>query len=163
MVLEIALTCAIVCNAVFLVIQRIERIDMPSGVAEHELVHVGLADIGTTPDERARTLTDLAALRAIPGVKEVASVNQIPFGHWSNNSGIKLDPKQNKPTLNATNYFGENIGQTLGVQLVAGRRLQPEDYVDLKVASKAFKAGSTEGLPNIVVITQPMAERLFPG
>jgi len=162
-VLEIALTCAIVCNAVFLVTQRIDRIHMPSGVAEHELIQIGLADIGKTPDEHARTLTDLAALRAIPGVTEVASVNQIPFGRSSNNSGIKLDPKQNKPTVNATNYYGENIGQTLGVQLVAGRLLQPEDHVSLKEAGQAFKEGKTEGLPRIVVITQPMAERLFPG
>ncbi len=162
-VLEIALTCAIVCNAVFLVTQRIDRIHMPSGVAEHELIQVSMADIGKTPDEHARTLTDLAALRAIPGVIQVASVNQVPFGRSSNNSGVKLDPKQNKPTLNATNYYGENIGQTLGVQLVEGRLLQPEDYVKLSEAAKAFKAGKVEGLPRIVVISQPMAERLFPG
>ena len=162
-VLEIALTCAIVCNAVFLVSQRIERINMPSGVAEHELIQVALADIGAKPDEHARTLTDLAALAAIPGVTHVSSVNQIPFGRSSSNNGIKLDPKQNKPTLNATNYFGEDIGQTLGVQLVAGRLLQPADYVSVKEASKAFKEGKFEGLPHVTVITQPMAERLYPG
>ncbi|MGN6281975.1 MAG: ABC transporter permease, partial [Frateuria sp.] len=38
LVLEIALTCAIVCNAVFLINQRLERMQMVSGVAEHELV-----------------------------------------------------------------------------------------------------------------------------
>ncbi len=38
LILEIALTCAIVCNAVFLISQRLERSEMPSGVAEHELV-----------------------------------------------------------------------------------------------------------------------------
>jgi putative ABC transport system permease protein len=162
-VLEIALTCAIVCNAVFLVIQRIDRIHMPSGVAEHELIQVDLADIGKTNDEHARTLTDLAALRAIPGVTQVAAVNQIPFGHSSNNSGIKLDPKQNKATLNAAHYQGENIAQTLGLQLVAGRLLEPADYVELKDAAKAYSEGKAEGLPRLVVITQPMAERLFPG
>ena len=36
-VLEIALTCAIICNAVFLISQRLQRMDLPSGVAEHEL------------------------------------------------------------------------------------------------------------------------------
>jgi putative ABC transport system permease protein len=136
---------------------------MPSGVAEHELIQVDLADIGKTNDEHARTLTDLAALRAIPGVTQVAAVNQIPFGHSSNNSGIKLDPKQNKATLNAAHYQGENIAQTLGLQLVAGRLLEPADYVELKDAAKAYSEGKAEGLPRLVVITQPMAERLFPG
>ena len=34
LVLQIALTCAIVCNAVFLITERLHRIDMPSGIAE---------------------------------------------------------------------------------------------------------------------------------
>ena len=38
LILEIALTCAIVCNAVFMIGQRLERMDMVSGVAEHELL-----------------------------------------------------------------------------------------------------------------------------
>ncbi|TBR40230.1 MULTISPECIES: ABC transporter permease [Dyella] len=162
-ILEIALTCAIVCNAVFLVTQRIERINMPSGVAEQELIQVAMADIGKTTDEHARSLQDLAALRAIPGVKEVASVNQVPFGRSSNNSGIKIDPKQKLSTLNATNYYGVNVAQTLGVQLVAGRLLQESDYVTMDDAKKAFISGKTEGLPHIVVITQDMAERMWPG
>jgi len=162
-VLEIALTCAIVCNAVFLVSQRIERIHMPSGVAEHELIQVALADIGKTADEHARTLTDLVSLQGIPGVTGVASVNQVPFGHSSNNSGIKLDPKQNKSTLNATSYQGENIGQVLGVQVVEGRLLRPEDYMGKKEATKLLTSGQLDGLPKLVVISQPMAQRLFPG
>ena len=66
------------------------------------------------PNSPLDALGPLIAVAPTPeaGVTEVASVNQIPFGRSSNNSGIKLDPKQNKPTLNATNYFGENIGQT---------------------------------------------------
>src|SRR3546814_8924611 len=37
-VLEIALSCAIVCNALFLIGNRIERINLVSGVAENEVV-----------------------------------------------------------------------------------------------------------------------------
>ena len=47
-VLEIALTCAIVCNAVFLISQRLHRMDMPSGVALHELVQVQVSTIGNS-------------------------------------------------------------------------------------------------------------------
>ena len=106
-ILEIALTCAIVCNAVFLIIQRVDRIHMPSGVAEHELVQIQLADTGAKSDDYARAQEDLAALRQIPGVTQVASVRQVPFGMSSNNAGIRLDPDQNKPTLDATTETGE--------------------------------------------------------
>lgn len=164
-ILEIALTCAIVCNAVFLISQRIDRIHMPSGIVEHELLQIQLANIGAKADEKARTAADMAAIRQIPGVTAVASVDQVPFGNSSNNSGIKIDPKQNKSTLNATNYFGENVAQTLGLQLVAGRFLQSDEYVDLEDAIKAYAAGesNSKALPHSVVITQSMAERLWPG
>src|SRR5215472_12653294 len=132
-IIEIALTCAIVCNAVFIINQRLDRMNMPSGVDEHRLVHIELADIGATKDQKARTAEDIAALRQIPGVAEVASLNQVPFGNSSSNGGIKLDPKQNLSTLNATMYSGENLVRGLGLQLVAGRELQPDDYMDSDV------------------------------
>jgi putative ABC transport system permease protein len=97
LILQIALTCAIVCNAVFLITQRLQRMDMPSGIAERELLHLGLADIGRSADEKARTAEDIAALRQVPGVTDVASVNQVPFGNSSWNSGIKLDPQRSCP------------------------------------------------------------------
>ncbi|WP_243050640.1 FtsX-like permease family protein [Dyella sp. RRB7] len=162
-IIEIALTCAIVCNAVFLISQRLDRIHMQSGVAEHELLQIVLTDIGVTKDEKARTLTDIAALRQIPGVTEVASVNQAPFGNSSWNSGIKLDPKQRVSTLNASTYYGENALQTLGTQLVMGRNLQPDDYMDFDDVVKAAAAKDPKGIPKVTVITQTLAERLWPG
>ncbi|MFK2904041.1 ABC transporter permease [Dyella ginsengisoli] len=163
LILQIALTCAIVCNAVFLITQRLQRMDMPSGIAERELLHLELADIGRATDEKARTAEDLAALRQVPGVTDVASVNQVPFGNSSNNSGIKLDPQQKLPTLNMTTYFGENLIQTFGLQLVAGRLLQPEDYRDFDAVVRAAQAGDLKQLPSTIVITQALAERLWPG
>jgi putative ABC transport system permease protein len=44
-VLEVALTCAIVCNALFLVTQRV-GISQTSGLAENELVFVRVSGIG---------------------------------------------------------------------------------------------------------------------
>ena len=44
-VLEIALTCAIICNAVFLIAQRLERMDRPTGMADSELVRINVAGI----------------------------------------------------------------------------------------------------------------------
>ena len=162
-VLEIALTCAIVSNAVFLITQRLDRIDMPSGVDEHELVQIRLANIAIGSDQKARTAGDIAVLRQIPGVLAVASVNQVPFGKSSSNSGIKLDKNQHQPTLEATTYFGENTAETLGVQLVAGRQLRADEYMDLDNVIQAFGAGKAEGVPHTVVITQDMAKRLWPG
>ncbi len=162
-IIEIALTCAIVCNAVFLINQRLDRMHMTSGVAEHELLEILFADIGPNKNQKARTEEDLAALRQIPGVIQVSSANQVPFGNSSWNGGIKLDRNQRVSTLNATTYTGENVLQTLGTQLVEGRNLQPDDYMDFDDVVRAASVKDAKGIPKVTVITQGLAQRLWPG
>jgi putative ABC transport system permease protein len=162
-IIEIALTCAIVCNAVFIINQRLDRMHMTSGVAEHELLEILFADIGPNKNQKARTEEDLAALRQIPGVIQVSSANQVPFGNSSWNGGIKLDRNQRVSTLNATTYTGENVLQTLGTQLVAGRNLQPDDYMDFDDVVRAASVKDAKGIPKVTVITQSLGQRLWPG
>ena len=157
-VLEIALTCAIVCNAVFLIAQRLHRMDMPSGVAEHELVQIQVVDIGDRPDAKARGEEDLAALRAIPGVKSVARVNQLPFTDSSWNNSIFLSPTQTQPTLNATMYFGIDVLKTLGAQLIAGRDFNASEYAEYRDAIRDPKL-----TPHVIIITRALAQKLWPG
>src|SRR5690554_4038761 len=82
-VLQIALTCAILCNALFLIQQRIERMDMESGLAEDELVLIQPVSLRGAADGAERDATPdlertLALLRGIPGVTSVAAVPQMP-------------------------------------------------------------------------------------
>ncbi len=163
LVLEIALTCAIICNAVFLIGQRLDRTQMPSGVAEQELVMVQVANIGHKDDAKARTQQDLAALRGIAGVKSVALLNQLPFNYSSSNSSISLSPDQKQPTLNAATYFGENLLPTLGARLVAGRGFEPDEYMDLDAAMEAVAKGDPKASSPAVIVTRKLAERLWPG
>lgn len=157
-VLEIALTCAIVCNAIFLIGDRLSRMDRPSGVAEDELLRVTLTGIGTAADADALTAQDLAALRALPGVKAVAATNQVPFGGSSWNSSISTLPDDPSKPINAALYMGTpDLIETLGVRLVSGRDFTPAEYVGFD-ASQEGKAK----VPS-VLITRGIAERLFPG
>ncbi|RAP58520.1 FtsX-like permease family protein [Oleiagrimonas sp. MCCC 1A03011] len=161
LVAEIALTCAIICNAVFLISQRMERMKMPSGVAEHQLVMVQVANIGKQPDAKARTEADLAALRRIPGVKQASLVSQVPFTNSSSNTSIRLDPKQKLPTLNATQYFGQDLIKTFGAQLVAGRDFRPDEYMDYDAVM--HNVDLVRNRTPSVIITSELAERLWPG
>ena len=163
LILEIALTCAIVCNAVFLIGQRLQRMDMPSGVAEHELLQIQVADVTAPSNPYARLAEDVAVLRQVPGVISVASSNQVPFGSSSSNGNIRLDPAQPERTLFATTYFGENLVPTLGTRLVSGRDLQSDDFVDVETAMKGLGTGDSKSLPHVTLITQTLAERLWPG
>jgi len=164
LILEIALTCAIVCNAVFMIGHRLQHMHMTTGIDEHALVQIQLAEIAPTPDIFARAREDLAVLRQVPGVQAVALTNQLPLGGSSSNASIKLDPAQREPTLSAGTYFGDGIPQTMGARLVAGRNLQPDEIVNADVVVKALASGNTKGLPAVVtVITKALADRLWPG
>ena len=158
-VLEIALTCAIVCNAVFLINQRLERMKLISGVAEHELVQVRVVSIADRPDAVARTQEDVAQLRQIPGVVQVALVNEVPFTNSSWNTSVKLDPKQKLATMEATQYFGENLLSTFGARLIAGRHFTTDEYMDYEALKHDPKLASKI---HVVIITKAMGEHLWP-
>ncbi|HSN24854.1 MAG TPA: FtsX-like permease family protein [Kofleriaceae bacterium] len=156
-VLEIALTCAIVCNAVFLIRTRLERMNKVTGIAESEIVDFRIAGIGVKKDEMAQTMADMAALRAIPGVKLVASTNMIPFGGSSWNNGVSLNAEQTGATNSAVYLGTDDLVETLGVKIIAGRDFTPDEYQDFDAVMKdRVHYGS-------VLVTQGLAQRLFPG
>jgi len=160
-VLEIALTCAIVCNALFLIGQRIEKINQPSGIAETELIEVRLGGIGTQVNAAARTREDLAALHAIPGVKSAVTLNQIPFRNSSWNTGLGLTPNQERSTLSTSQYFArEGALETLGVDLIAGRDFQSDEYRD---AADALTDEDAEKSGSAIIVTKAIADKMFPG
>ena len=158
-VLEIALTCAIVCNAVFLIVNRIERLQFPSGLADNELVYLSITSIGRDPEGPANTQIDLAALRAIPGVRSAAIVNEIPYGEESDNTGLNLAPGQKAPTIDVSVYKVD-VGalDTLGLHLVAGRDFRPDEVM----GGREFDHSSDPRIPS-VIIARDVADEVFPG
>ena len=159
-VVQVAVTCAIICNALFMIGERIVQIREVSGLAENELVRVQIVPVGDDAEAAAQTRSDLAALRGLPGVTAATVLNQVPFVNSSWNSSVNLTPDQQQSTLNATNYMAEDhFIRTLGLNLVAGRDFLPEEYQEWD----EFQRGDAErGIP-AAIITRKVAERLFPG
>ncbi|HVI24691.1 MAG TPA: FtsX-like permease family protein [Xanthomonadaceae bacterium] len=158
-VLEIALSCAIICNAVFLINQRLERMQRPTGMADSELVRINLTGIGKNEDPTAMVRQDIAALRAIPGVKAATALNHVPFDNSSWNSSINLQPDQQQPNMNSAVYLGEDLVRTLGLNIVEGRDFTPDEYVDWE----AFNKPDAKLAIPAVIISRAVAEKLFPG
>jgi putative ABC transport system permease protein len=159
-VLEIALTCAIVSNAVFLIGDRLSRMDQSSGIAETELVRVRLTGVGRgQTDVEAITAQDLTALRAIPGVRAAASMNMIPFGNSAWGSDVSTKPDDSSaPIKSAAIYMGgPDPLATLGVPLISGREFTLDEFVGMKEATT-----NQVRIPS-VIITRAVAEVLFPG
>jgi len=159
-VLEIALSCAIICNALFLISERVDRLQIVSGVAENEVVRVQLTGIGEDADAAALTRSDLALLRGLPGVKAASVTNQVPFVNSSWNTSVNMVKDQKQPTLSATTYMGDDqFLAALGPKIVAGRGFNPDEFIEWAALDAP---GSNISIP-AVIITQSMADKLFPG
>lgn len=155
---EIALACAIICNALFVMVARTERMQIDSGVVESELLRIRSATLDDQADRPARIAADLAALRQVAGVVDVAAVQQVPFGNSSWNTSLSLE-RDGRGIASSTNYFDSgNLVQTLGLTLVAGRDFLPEEYLEFE---DMFNAEARAN--GVAIITQALAERLWPG
>ncbi|MGE4459147.1 MULTISPECIES: FtsX-like permease family protein [Stenotrophomonas] len=159
-VLEIALSCAIICNALFIVTQRLETLNLASGMDDDRLVEIALSGIGQQTDADARTAQDLASLRAIPGVERVAITNQLPFQNGSWNTSLSLSAEQEVPTLSATQYmFGEGTLASMGLKLVAGRDFNADEY---KSSDELNKIEDVSNLSSAILLSKAAADKMFP-
>jgi len=158
-VVEIALSCAIICNAIFLISERVDQMNRPGGVATNELVRVQLTSI-KDDNAAATTRSDLELLRGLPGVKAATVLNQVPYANPSWNSGVSLVKDQSFPNLTATVYMGqEQVLETLGLKLVAGRGFGSDEYIDFE---EQTKPGAKESIASAIV-TRAVADKLYPG
>ena len=154
--LQIALTLAIVCNALFIIQQRVAHVVRPSGVMESELLTVqnrwvGVDDAST----EALTRGDLVALRGLAGVADASYSNSYPLRGGGMSLGIKLNPDARKSMTQAAIYFSDDHSlNTLGAKLVAGRNFRPDEIT--WITENAFDA------PAQVIITKALADKVFP-
>jgi len=159
-VLEIALSCAIICNALFIVSQRIDAMQLASGIDDNHLIEIGLSGIGKQVDADARTAEDIASLRAIPGVESVSIVNQLPFQGGSWNTSLAATTEPDAQSINGAQYMvGENALKTLGIKLVAGRDFNADEYQSSDVLEKIEDLGK---LTAPAILTEAMAKQFFP-
>jgi putative ABC transport system permease protein len=156
--LQVALTLAIVANAIFVISQRVIYISRPTGIDEANIVVVDNRWVGAlTPEQaQARTAADLAMLRQLPGVADAYADYSFPgAGPWATLWGISLDANQKSPTSYSEAYFtDEHALATYGVRLVAGRNFRADE-----VTPGSQLEQSTNGP---IIITQDLAKKLFP-
>jgi putative ABC transport system permease protein len=144
---------------VFLIANRIDRLHFSSGLADNELVYLSISSIGRDPEGPANTLIDLAALRAIPGVRSAAIVNEIPYGRQSDNTGLNLTVGQKAPTFDVSLYRVDVGGiETLGLHLIAGRDFKADEVMD----GREFDHSSDPRIPS-VIIARDVADEIFAG
>jgi putative ABC transport system permease protein len=153
---QIAVTLAILCNALFIVQQRLAASHRPSGADEANIFMIKHQWVGDPKDLAARLRTDLGALRGLGGVVDAYATNSAPLSNGGDSEGLGRDPDRvDETALTAVYYGDEHALATLGVKLIAGRNFQSDEVID--------RVGYNQHTPpSAVIITRALAETLFP-
>ncbi|WP_174570703.1 FtsX-like permease family protein [Rhodanobacter sp. C05] len=163
LMLQVALTCAIVCNVVFMIANRVEQVTLPSGVDEAGLSMLNSESIDKSENRLARHAADLAGLRAVPGVTAAVAVDTLPLGRDESSYGTCASAEDLAKAIAARSMmrdglcvqpavYGGTQGEVgaLGLHLIAGRDFRADEYV----------AGSDV---HVAILSRALAEKLYPG
>ena len=162
-VLQIALTLAIVSNAIFMIRQHVERATRPTGAVEDGLIRISQSWFGAPTGDDAAAVekldamqrADLATLRALPNVQDAAASTSMPLQGMIYSGNLSLNPQQTGLNVAAAYYYGdEHLRRTLGVRLVAGRDFKADEILHHTIQSVAVSP--------VVIVSQPVADKLFP-
>jgi putative ABC transport system permease protein len=153
--LQIAVTMAIMVNAIAIMQERGSRMARPSGLDEANTF--AFVSVGFVPDMNNQALIneDLDTLRNLPGVKHVTASNSFPLrqGGWS--EGLHREPGVGKSVSSSAIYFVDEHGlDTFGLELVDGENFAPEQI--------GWDSDTDDPWPATVIVSQALGEHLFP-
>jgi putative ABC transport system permease protein len=154
-VVQTAITLAILCNSMFLIQQRLRSSERPTGLQEQDIFTIANQWVGSPPDLAAKVQTDLAALRALPEVVDAFASQSYPLSNGGWGDGVSLEATNVHWVTNSALYFADEHGlSTLGLKLVAGRNFD---------ASEIIERNNLEGKPPAaIIVSQALATKLFP-
>ena len=123
---QIAITLAIVVNAVYVTQQRVQKIGRPSGIDDQNIFWFATTGFGKDFDFKAMVREDLALLRQMPDVVDAAPMQQIPLSGSGNSTWFHSLPDK-KGAKSEANYFptDEHGIDALGAELSAGTTFDP--------------------------------------
>lgn len=158
--IQIALSLAMLVNALYVVQLRLEAADRPSGMSQEGDVFrvvIGNQKMGGHEDQIAMQKREAETIRAVPGVVSVARVNSFPLSRSGSSSGMAAKTEPGSATTTTSLYLSpDSLIQTWGLRLVEGSDFKRSDFLELDASS------ATE-YPAVSIITRALGERLFPG
>ncbi|HNP35550.1 MAG TPA: ABC transporter permease [Woeseiaceae bacterium] len=153
--LQIAVTLAIMVNAIAIMQERAEQMGRPSGTDEANIFT--LSSTAFVPDTNIQSLIeeDLKLIRSQPGVVEAIATNSFPLRQGGSARGFQLEPGAGKETLTGAVYYtDEHAIEAFGTHLVDGANFAPNQVV--------WGGQNGDEWPANIIITESFAKTLFP-
>jgi len=153
--LQIAITLAIVVNAIYVTQQRVEKIGRPTGMDDQNIFAFTVTGFEKDFDFQAMVREDMALLRQMPGIVDAAPIRQVPLSGSGSSTGFFSLPDQKGEQSPANYYSTDEHGiDTLGTRLSAGATFE--------AGMIEFRNEDKQGMPPVAIISQGLATALFP-
>ncbi len=149
---QVAITLAVLVNAAWIVAQRIEKIEQPTGIDTRDTFEIDILGLSKRFEVAQAESEDLAYLRGLPGVVTATATLGTPLTLNGGDTDLARSPGTDAPSLPA-NFLevGDQGLRALEVPLVAGRNFR---------AGEIRPAGKHTPISE-VIITRSLARALF--
>jgi putative ABC transport system permease protein len=153
---QIAITLAIVVNAVYVTQQRVQHIGRPTGIDDQNIFSFWVNGYEKDYDFLGMVREDLAMLRQMPGIIDVTPINQVPLSGSGSSTQFYSQPDKKGEKSPTAYYFTDEHGvNALGVKLSAGSTF------DATAVEYKEEDDQEPGWPAEAVISQGLAKALF--
>jgi putative ABC transport system permease protein len=154
--LQCALTMAVLCNAFLIVQQNRAELQREIGFSSHDVIGIETLPLRDGENRPATMTAELAALRALPGVRAVSVVSGIPLATAGAAQSVATGDGETRREIDSVDVLvaDHHLVPTLGLTIVAGRDFIADDVVDVPASDQAPP-------PPAVLITEALARALF--
>jgi putative ABC transport system permease protein len=156
--LQIAITLAIVVNAVFLVKQRMDQVSRPTGIDENNMFSLRVTGFGEGFNFHDMVRSDMDMVRKMPGVIDATPIPQVPLSGSGSSTRMFTQPNE-KGDSEPVNHFNidERGVNSLGVKLASGQAFDAQDI--------EYRTEDSQKLPasGKVIVSKGFADRIFKG
>lgn len=156
---QVALSLAILANALHIVSVRQAVAARPTGIVNEEQVFtldVKVLNPGGHEEQMATQKAQAAALRAVPGIVSVADTNQIILSRSGNYNSVAASRDQERTNASPSMYVTpDSLVKTWGLKIIDGRDFTPQDVLEINQQK-------SNDFPTIAIITKATGRKVWP-
>jgi putative ABC transport system permease protein len=153
--LQIAVTLAIVINSLFIILQRVEKMNRPTGIDVDNVIVTYVRGFGADFDIVNSIGNDIDLIKSIPGVVAATVANHVPLTGSGSGTGLRTVADETINPIGVGRFRWSEEGlDAMGIQLSRGRNFYPEEVSYILPTSENIT-------PPSVLITQDLADALF--
>lgn len=171
LVLQTALSFAVICNVAFMASQRYAARKHATSLQESGLGVLDVSQIDASGHATwAQTLSALQLVQGIGGITGASATMSMPLNQAEMTEDVSLHAgSPGDSSLSTVIYaFPDGFMKTLGIQVASGRGFLPEEYVNPAAATPAPASTSATPLPpaaqqnpSVVILSRQLAGKLF--